>query len=122
VYSVQFDKASLGDGYQFTSVHAGNAATDSDADVNTGKTQQVTLTSGSSNRALDAGVTVVQANMSSRVWEDKNGNGVQDAGEAGIVGAKVELKDESGKVVATTSSGTDGKYTFTVDRANTRSR
>ncbi|WP_374359966.1 SdrD B-like domain-containing protein [Pseudoduganella danionis] len=115
VYSVQFDKASLGDGYQFTTVHAGNAATDSDADVNTGLTQQVTLTSGSSNRALDAGVTVVQANMSSRVWEDKNGNGVQDAGEAGIVGAKVELKDESGKVVATTSSGTDGKYTFTVD-------
>ncbi|WP_348697802.1 SdrD B-like domain-containing protein [Duganella fentianensis] len=115
VYSVQFDKASLGEGYQFTSVHAGNAATDSDADVNTGLTQQVTLTSGSSDRALDAGVTVVQANMSSRVWEDKNGNGVQDAGEAGIVGAKVELKDESGKVVATTSTGTDGKYSFTVD-------
>jgi len=117
VYSVQFDKASLGDGYQFTSAHTGsNAAIDSDADSSTGLTKQVTLSSGSVNHDLDAGVVVVQANLTSRVWEDKNGNGVQDAGEAGMVGVKVELKDESGKVVATTSTGADGKYSFTVDQ------
>ncbi|MQA18776.1 SdrD B-like domain-containing protein [Rugamonas rivuli] len=115
-YSVQFDKATLGNGYVFTSAHTGsNGAVDSDANVSTGVTQQVTLTSGASNHDLDAGVSALQATIGDRVWEDKNGNGVQDAGEAGIVGVKVDLKDEQGNIVKTTTTGTDGKYSFTVD-------
>ncbi|OEZ59057.1 SdrD B-like domain-containing protein [Duganella sp. HH105] len=115
-YSVQFDKATLGTGYVFTSAHTGsNGAVDSDADLATGKTQQVTLSSGASNHDLDAGVAALQATIGDRVWEDKNGNGVQDAGEAGIVGVKVDLKDEQGNIVKTTTTGTDGKYSFTVD-------
>ncbi|RFP13729.1 SdrD B-like domain-containing protein [Duganella sp. BJB475] len=115
-YSVQFDKTTLGAGYTFTSAHTGsNGAIDSDANVTTGQTQQVTLTSGASNHDLDAGVSALQATIGDRVWEDKNGNGVQDAGEAGIVGVKVDLKDEQGNIVKTTTTGTDGKYSFTVD-------
>jgi protocatechuate 3,4-dioxygenase beta subunit len=115
-YSVQFDKTTLGTGYAFSSVHAGsNGAVDSDADIATGQTQQVTLASGASNHDLDAGVVALQATIGDRVWEDKNGNGVQDSGEAGIVGVKVDLKDENGNIVKTTTTGTDGKYSFTVD-------
>ncbi|MBV6323851.1 SdrD B-like domain-containing protein [Duganella violaceipulchra] len=115
-YSVQFDKTTLGTGYVFSGAHAGSdGAADSDASVTTGQTQQVTLTSGAVNHDLDAGVSALQATIGDRVWEDKNGNGVQDAGEAGIVGVKVDLKDEQGNVVQTTSTGADGKYSFTVD-------
>ncbi|MES2159525.1 MAG: SdrD B-like domain-containing protein, partial [Pseudomonadota bacterium] len=115
-YSVQFDKTTLGTGYVFSGAHAGSdGAADSDASVLTGQTQQVTLTSGAVNHDLDAGVSALQATIGDRVWEDKNGNGVQDAGEAGIVGVKVDLKDEQGNVVQTTSTGADGKYSFTVD-------
>jgi hypothetical protein len=51
------------------------------------------------------------------VYCDKNGNGIQDAGEPGIPGVKVTLvcKDSSGAVIATAVATTDanGKYLFT---------
>ena len=50
------------------------------------------------------------------VYCDANGNGSQDAGEAGIPGVKVNLvcKDAAGNVVATATATTDanGKYLF----------
>jgi hypothetical protein len=50
------------------------------------------------------------------VYCDANGNGTQDAGEAGIAGVKVTLlcKDGAGNVVATAEATTDanGKYLF----------
>ena len=58
---------------------------------------------------------IQQATVGDRVWEDTNGNGVQDSGEAGIVGVKVDLKDANGNIVKTTTTGADGKYSFTVD-------
>ena len=48
-----------------------------------------------------------------RVWMDTNRNGIQDAGEAGITGVTVMLKDGSGATLATTSTGADGAYEFT---------
>ncbi|NYE60388.1 protocatechuate 3,4-dioxygenase beta subunit [Duganella sp. 1224] len=114
-YSVQFDKSSLPDGYDFTSAaQGGPGGAGSDADTGTGKTAQVTLASGQ-DLTLRAGLVVQQATVGDRVWEDSNGNGVQDAGEAGIVGVKVDLKDENGNIVKTTTTGADGKYSFTVD-------
>jgi protocatechuate 3,4-dioxygenase beta subunit len=115
-YSVQFDKTSLPAGYVFTNADQGSDdAKDSDADVNTGKTSQVTLQSGAVNHDLDAGLVVVQAKLGDRVWEDSNGNGVQDNGEAGISGVTVQLKNAAGTVVQTTTTGVDGKYSFTAD-------
>ncbi|HEX6390910.1 MAG TPA: ABC transporter permease subunit [Solirubrobacteraceae bacterium] len=50
------------------------------------------------------------------VWRDfKPGGGkpgVVEAGEQGIPGATVELRDQSGKVVSTTESGDDGTFRF----------
>nr|WP_315257127.1 SdrD B-like domain-containing protein [uncultured Duganella sp.] len=118
-YSVQFDKSTLPANHVFTSADTGSSdAKDSDANVNTGKTAQVTLTSGAVNSDLDAGIVAEKAKLGDLVWEDKNGNGVQDAGEAGIGGVTVQLKDSTGKVVQTTTTGTDGKYSFTADPGN----
>jgi hypothetical protein len=112
-YSVQFDKTTLPANYVFTGADlGGNDAKDSDANTVTGKTAQVTLASGVNND-LDAGV-VVQAKLGDTVWEDKNANGVQDAGEAGHCGVTVQLKNATGTVVQTTT-GADGKYSFTAD-------
>ncbi|MBL8429172.1 MAG: carboxypeptidase regulatory-like domain-containing protein [Dechloromonas sp.] len=54
------------------------------------------------------------ATLGDRVWEDKNANGVQDAGEAGIQGVTVQLKDASGTVVKTTTTDVNGNYGFEV--------
>ncbi len=48
-----------------------------------------------------------------RVWSDADGDGIQDAGEAGIAGVTLELQTTAGAVVATTTSTADGDYLFT---------
>jgi hypothetical protein len=59
-----------------------------------------------------AQVQVVASSIGDRVWLDGNSDGVQDAGEAGIVGVTVELLDSTGMVIATAVTGADGIYTF----------
>ena len=97
-----FTKANIG----------GNDAIDSDAAVATGKTQNVTIASGGDDRTLDAGVYRPAA-IGDRVFEDVNGNGQQDGGEPGISGATIRLLDAAGNVLQTTTSGTNGAYSFT---------
>ena len=46
------------------------------------------------------------------VWEDTNKDGIQDAGEPGVGNVTVELRDEEGAVVATTTTAADGSYHF----------
>ena len=109
-YSVQFAPDA---GTPFTTANTGlDNASDSDANVITGKTEQVTLASGGDDCSLDAGVYRPAA-IGDRVWEDVNGNGQQDGGEPGIVGATVRLLDGSGNVLQTVLSGTNGAYAFT---------
>ncbi len=50
--------------------------------------------------------------VSGTVFNDINGNGVQDAGEKGIPGVTVELKDVFGNVVKTALTDADGNYVF----------
>ena len=47
------------------------------------------------------------------VFVDPNGNGVLNAGEVGIPGVTVELRNAAGVVVQTTITGPDGSYLFT---------
>ncbi|MCP4105010.1 MAG: Cna B-type domain-containing protein [Desulfobacteraceae bacterium] len=51
--------------------------------------------------------------VSGTVFNDTDGNGVQDTGEEGIEGVTVELLDEDENVVATTTTDEDGTYAFT---------
>lgn len=104
-YSVKFDTASLPAGLQFTTPGLDSAAA---AD---GSTAPVTLASGA-HATLAAGLVEDMATIGDRVWEDRNGNGVQDSGEAGIAGVAVQLKDATGKVVASTTTDAAGTYAF----------
>ncbi|RBP51021.1 SdrD B-like domain-containing protein [Arenicella xantha] len=47
------------------------------------------------------------------VWADADGDGIQDAGEAGIAGVVVELYNASGILLDTTTTSADGSYLFT---------
>ena len=51
--------------------------------------------------------------VSGVVFNDLNGNGVQDPGENGIGGVTVQLKDSGGAVVGTTTTAGNGGYLFT---------
>ena len=102
-------------GYTSTTANLGADITDSDANVTTGKSQSVILTSGENNPTIDAGY-YKPANLGDFVWDDKNGNGVQDDGEPGIVGAVVNLAGTDGAgnpVSLTTTTNGSGLYEFT---------
>ncbi|HLO85900.1 MAG TPA: SdrD B-like domain-containing protein, partial [Nostocaceae cyanobacterium] len=117
-YQVTFNQPS---GYNFTKQDAGsNDAVDSDANATTGKSQVVTLASGENNTTIDAGL-FRPASIGDFVWEDKNGNGIQDAGENGLACVDVTLKG-AGKdgifgtaddTSITTTTDHNGKYSFT---------
>ena len=53
------------------------------------------------------------------VWDDANGDGVQDADETGLAGVTVNLVDGSGNVVATQTTDADGGYYFADVEAGT---
>ena len=46
------------------------------------------------------------------VWMDANGNGLQDPDEPGIAQVRVELYQADGTLLATTTTGPNGEYTF----------
>ena len=110
-YYVQFAKP---DGFLFASpvLQGSNPALDSDADPTTGRTQCVALAEGESNLTLDAGFYNPAA-LGDFVWNDENRNGIQDEGEPGISGVRVELFECGSDVVkATTTTGVNGGYLF----------
>ena len=59
-------------------------------------------------------------NIGDTVWNDLNGNGIQDQGEPGIAGVTVNLLDANGVVIKgkTTTTDANGKYFFNVDNGS----
>jgi uncharacterized repeat protein (TIGR01451 family) len=110
-YSVQF--SNLPPGTQFTLANAPGVdeAADSDADQATGRTATITLNAGDNITTVDAGLQP-PASIGDRVWSDTNQNGIQDAGEPGVGGVTVTLRNADGAVVATTTTADDGSYLF----------
>jgi protocatechuate 3,4-dioxygenase beta subunit len=113
--------------YRFTVRDAGNDGSDSDVDPATGTTDVFTLGRGTVTtqyeaqpvRATegidptrDAGVIARTYAIGDLVWNDLNGNGVQDAGEPALPGVTVTLYDADGKVVKTTTTDAGGRYLF----------
>ena len=49
------------------------------------------------------------------VWSDLDNDGIQDADEPGIVGVSVQLLDDQGTVIATTTTNGQGNYYFKND-------
>lgn len=67
----------------------------------------------------NTGVTNIQDNVfffnpgiTGRVFADVNGNGRPAPGAPGIPGREIQLLDESGNVLSTTHTGSDGRYLF----------
>ena len=120
-YQVQFGNTP---GYTFTGRDLGtDDAKDSDANTTTGLSQLVSLGIAQQVRTVDAGLVASDpktAELGDRVWYDTNKNGVQDAGEAGVVGLTVKLRGAGDDGVFGTAddiaksmfTGADGKYLF----------
>src|SRR5215813_13787892 len=62
---------------------------------------------------IDTGCTTQTFSLGDRVWNDTDGDGTQDSGEAGISGLTVQLLNNSGTVIATTTTNSSGNYSFT---------
>lgn len=61
---------------------------------------------------VPAPVPPARASLSDRVWEDADGDGIQDAGETGLSGVTVSLIDASGATIATKVTDSTGAYSF----------
>ncbi|MGG9972476.1 SdrD B-like domain-containing protein [Ferruginibacter sp. SUN002] len=90
-------------------------AKDSDFDPTTFKTEPFNVTYGTTNLTFDGGFFAAPLNLASvgdKVWNDLNGNSLQDANEPGVQGVKVELFTSAGVLVATTTTDAFGYYIF----------
>jgi SdrD B-like domain/Domain of unknown function DUF11 len=111
-YVVEFVASTLPASYIFTTTGAGTEATDSNADVTTGRTKTYVLTDGEHNPTVDAGIYSPKASLGDTVWLDANDNGIQDANEVGVGGVRVNLLNASGSVINTTTTDANGNYRF----------
>jgi LPXTG-site transpeptidase (sortase) family protein len=111
IYIVEFVKPA---GYAATPQNQGaNDAVDSDANIGTGLTAAITVAGGETDNTQDAGF-YQPAVLGNFVWNDANGNGIQEAGESGLNGVTVNLRDSSGSaIIQTTTTGASGAYSFT---------
>ncbi len=99
--------------YQFTMPSVGSDTTvDSDANLTSGRSGFVTLSTSQTNLTIDAGL-YRSATIGNFTWVDTNGNGQQDAGEPGLPNVTVRLYNAASNVIGTTTSSTSGAYAFT---------
>ena len=90
----------------------GDDTLDSDVDVATGLAATTTLVSGENDPTWDAGL-YLPASLGDFVWLDMDGDGIQDAGEAGLPNIPVDLYAAGGGLVASTTTDVNGAYAFT---------
>lgn len=119
-YAVRF--IDTGEGKVFVSADAGTDDTiDSDVvavDANgSGTTDLISLIPGEDRRNVDAGIEDVindphTASLGDTVFFDGNGNGVFDAGDGVVSDVTVELLDDAGAVLRTTTTDGQGNYLF----------
>ena len=83
--------------------------------VSNDKISAITLGAGVDSINNNFGeLTPAKAHIGDLVFEDKNANGTQDAGEVGIGNVTVNLCDANGNVVGSTTTDAAGKYGFDV--------
>ncbi len=76
-------------------------------------TLTATHKSGMTLGAANHSITVQGGTVSGIVFDDLNGNGIQDTGEPGISGVTVKLLNSEGVVSKTDATNNDGSYRFT---------
>lgn len=111
-YTVGF--SNLPAGYSLTGKDlGGNDNADSDADLFSSRTGGITVNAGNRNVTnVDAGAFSTRAAVGDRVWNDLDGDGIQDPGEPGIAGVTVILYDNTSTPVASMVTDENGNYLF----------
>ncbi|WP_298951922.1 SdrD B-like domain-containing protein [uncultured Methylobacterium sp.] len=81
--------------------------------------QVVTVGAGATNYSFigllptaGSGSALPASTIAGRAYADANGDGRFDAGDTGLAGASVVLRDASGYALGTTVAGNDGSYSF----------
>lgn len=97
-------------GYVASPRDAGSDAADSDIDSG-GAMAATNLDSGEQDLGWDAGLSR-PASLGGLVWEDLDANGIQDPGEAGLVGITVRLFNGASVQVSSTVTDAAGEYLF----------
>ncbi|HDX9578060.1 TPA: isopeptide-forming domain-containing fimbrial protein [Bacillus pseudomycoides] len=67
---------------------------------------------GEEKESNQATVKVPFLKLGDRVWEDHNRNGIQDQGEKGIEGVRVQLLNKDGNVLKEVKTDKEGNYLF----------
>lgn len=110
-YIVGFTKGAY-DGFS-PQDQGGDDDLDSDADTSTGKTGTVSLSASEDDTSVDCGLYEFASISDGLVWEDTDGDDVQDGGESGIDGVTVTLYESDGTtVITTTTTAGGGLYSF----------
>ena len=110
-YIVEFDISGLPEGCDFTLPNIGLDNIDSNVDAS-GRSECIDVAAGESNLTIDAGL-IPLASIGNFVWQDLNGNGIQDANEPPISGILVELFNDNGDLVDLITTDANGEYCFT---------
>ena len=84
---------------------------DSDVDPETGRVS-ITVTSGVDVTCVNAGLANLPSIGPNVIFEDDNGNGLQDNGEDGMPGVPVILYYPNGTVAGVDTTNGDGEYEF----------
>ncbi|MCA0353764.1 MAG: hypothetical protein LCH85_17360 [Chloroflexi bacterium] len=109
-YYVEFTKPT---NYNFSQANVGaNDAIDSDANPANGLSTLITLASAENNPTIDAGIYEL-ASVGNLVWEDQDGDGIQDGTEPGVGGVIIRIYDNSNALVDTQTTAPTGVYSFT---------
>ncbi len=87
---------------------------DSDFSISTKETRNFELISGQTDLSFDGGL-YIPASLGNYVWEDLNGNGIQDNNEKGVPGVVVSLLDINNNPVKNPVNGTDYEVTTDID-------
>jgi len=114
VYQVCFDAKAFPATYagaQWARPIGADETKSSKVDLTTGCTASAMVGVGHREEStMDAGVVAARNRVGDLLWFDTNANGARDAGEPGVANVAVTMKDNTGRVVATTRSGPDGRY------------
>jgi len=99
-------------GHRFSLKDKGNNdLIDSDANRSTGLTSPFTLDTDGLTDKWDGGLWA-PGSVQAYVWDDQDGDGKQDAGEPGLSGAKVDLLESNGTLLASMTTDGEGLATF----------
>lgn len=104
-YKVFVARESLGEDFVFTLI-----SNVTDNAIHANGFSSCFTTSEDNSYVLDGGITVFPY-IGDKVWNDLNGNGIQDSGEPGIPNVNVEVYDVNG-LVAVTTTNSFGSYFF----------